>query len=311
MVAYRELYHLGKLRERVEKALSLLESCSVCPRSCGVNRLAGDVGKCRTARQAMVSSYGPHFGEEAPLVGSYGSGTIFFTNCNLRCLFCQNYSISQLGEGQNVSKEELAYIMLSLQAQGCHNINLVSPTHVVPQILEALEVAAEAGLHIPLVYNSGGYDSVDTLKILDGIVDIYMPDMKYDDEETARKLSGIENYPEVNRAAVKEMHRQTGDLEISEEGVARRGLLVRHLVLPRSLAGTKGIVDFLGKEISRSTYLNVMAQYRPSYKAFEIPELGKRISCAEYHDALSLAREAGLSRLDKIHAVEPLPILSE
>jgi len=276
-----------------------------------VNRLAGDVGKCRTPREAMVSSYGPHFGEEAPLVGRHGSGTIFFTNCNLRCLFCQNYSISQLGEGQKVSKEELAYMMLSLQAKGCHNINLVSPTHVVPQILEALELAVESGLHLPLVYNSGGYDSVETLRILDGIVDIYMPDMKYDDEETARELSGIENYPEINKAAIKEMYRQTGDLEINEEGVAQRGLLVRHLVLPHGLAGTKGIVNFLSKEISRNTYVNIMDQYHPCYNAFQIPSLGRRISSAEFREALSSAREAGLSRLDKIHPMEILSIRSE
>jgi putative pyruvate formate lyase activating enzyme len=311
LAAYQELYHRGKLKERVEAALSLLENCSVCPRSCGVNRLAGDVGKCHTSRQAMVSSYGPHFGEEAPLVGRRGSGTIFFTNCNLRCLFCQNYSISQLGEGQKVSKEELAYIMLSLQAKGCHNINLVSPTHVIPQILEALELAVESGLDLPLVYNTGGYDSVETLKILDGIVDIYMPDMKYADEETARELSGIENYPEVNRAAVKEMHRQTGDLEINEEGVAQRGLLVRHLVLPCGFAGTKGVVNFLSKEISRDSYVNIMAQYHPCYKAHQVPGLGRRISSAEFRQALSVAQEAGLSRLDKIRPAEDLLVLSE
>ncbi len=311
MAAYLELYRSGKLRERIDAAVSLLESCSVCPRSCGVNRLAADVGKCRTPREAMVSSYGPHFGEETPLVGRHGSGTIFFTNCNLRCLFCQNYSISQLGEGQKVSKEELAYIMLSLQAKGCHNINLVSPTHVVPQVLESLELAVESGLHLPLVYNSGGYDSVETLRILDGIVDIYMPDMKYDDDETARELSGIENYPEINKAAIKEMHRQTGDLEINEEGVAQRGLLVRHLILPHGLAGTKGIVNFLSEEISRNTYVNIMAQYRPCYNAFQIPSLGRRISSTEFREALSLAQEAGLSRLDKIHPIEILHISSE
>jgi putative pyruvate formate lyase activating enzyme len=295
----------------VEAALSLLQSCSLCPRSCGVNRLADDMGKCRTSRRAMVSSYGPHFGEEAPLVGRYGSGTIFFTNCNLRCVFCQNYSISQLGDGREVSKEGLAYIMLSLQLKRCHNVNLVSPTHVVPQILEALELAVESGLHIPLVYNSGGYDSVETLKILDGIVDIYMPDMKYDDGETARELSGIEDYPGVNKAAVKEMHRQTSDLRINEEGVAQRGLLVRHLVLPGGLAGTKGIVSFLSKETSSNTYVNIMAQYHPCHKALEIPRLGRLISSAEFHEALSLAREAGLSRLDKIRAEEPLSFRSE
>jgi putative pyruvate formate lyase activating enzyme len=292
-------------------ALSLLESCSLCPRSCGVNRLAGDMGKCRTSRQAIVSSYGPHLGEEAPLVGRYGSGTIFFANCNLGCLFCQNYSISQLGEGHKVDKEELAYIMLSLQEDGCHNINLVSPTHVVPQILEALELAVESGLKLPLVYNTGGYDSVDTLKLLDCIVDIYMPDMKYDDEETARELSGVRDYPEANKAAVKEMHRQTGDLEVDKEGVAQRGLLIRHLVLPEGLAGTETIMRFLSEEISGNTYVNIMAQYRPSYKALQIPGLGRRISSAEFHEALSFALEAGLRRVDKVHPTELLPTLSE
>ncbi len=302
LATYLELYRSGELRKRVDAALSLLASCSVCPHKCGVNRLAGNVGKCRTGRQAMVSSYGPHFGEEAPLVGRHGSGTIFFTNCNLRCVFCQNYSISQLGEGYEVSKEELGSMMLSLQAKGCHNINLVSPTHVVPQILEALELAVQGGLHIPLVYNSGGYDSVETLKILDGIVDIYMPDMKYDDEEIARQLSGIEHYPQINRAAVKEMYRQSGDLEMDEDGIAQRGLLVRHLVLPHGLAGTKGVVNFLSREISPNTYVNIMAQYRPCYKAFGIPALGRPISSDEFHEALSLAREAGLSRLDRVRS---------
>lgn len=311
MAAYQELHRRGKLRERVEAALSLLESCSVCPGKCGGNRLAGEIRKCRTSRRAVVSSYGPHFGEEAPLVGRHGSGTIFFANCNLRCVFCQNYSISQLGDGETVCNEELAYIMLSLQTKGCHNINLVSPTHVVPQILEALELAVERGLHIPLVYNSGGYDSVETLKILDGIIDIYMPDMKYDDAETAREFSGIENYPEVNKAAIREMHRQTGDLQTNEEGIAQRGLLVRHLVLPHGSAGTKRIVNFVSKEISAKTYVNIMPQYRPCYKALWIPGLERRISSAEFGEALSLAQEAGLSRLDKIHTAEPLPMHSE
>jgi len=251
----------------------------------------------------MVSSYGPHFGEESPLVGKYGSGTIFFTNCNLRCLFCQNYSISQLGEGERVSKEELALMMLSLQARGCHNINLVSPTHVVPQILEALDIAVESGLHVPLVYNTGGYDSVETLSILDGIVDIYMPDMKYGDENIARELSGIENYPQVNKAAIREMHRQVGDLQTSQEGVAQRGLLVRHLVLPKGLAGTKDVVDFIAKEISPNTYVNIMAQYHPCYKAHEIPSLAVRISKAELREAVELAHQAGLSRLDQAQAI--------
>jgi len=252
----------------------------------------------------MVSSYGPHFGEESPLVGRNGSGTIFFTNCNLRCVFCQNYSISQLGEGDKVSKEELACMMLSLQDKGCHNINLVSPTHVVPQILEAFEMAVKSGLQLPLVYNSGGYDSIETLRLLEGIVDIYMPDMKYSDERNAEKLSGVENYPSINRAAVKEMHRQVGDLQINEDGIAQRGLLVRHLVLPHGLAGTKEVVNFLANEVSPDTYVNIMAQYHPCHKASQFPSLSRRISAGEFQEAVTLARQAGLCRLD-----EPRPLL--
>jgi len=254
----------------------------------------------------MVSSYGPHFGEEAPLVARLGSGTIFFANCNLRCLFCQNYSISQLGEGEMVSKEELAHMMLYLQAKGCHNINLVSPTHVVPQILEALEIAVERGLNLPLVYNTGGYDSVETLRLLDGIVDIYMPDMKYSDEKIAQELSGIKNYPQVNKAAVKEMYRQVGDLQINEEGIAQRGLLLRHLVLPHGLAGTEEIVNFVSKKISPKTYINIMAQYRPCYKAHDIPSLARPISTAELQEAVKLAHQAGLTRLDRARPTEIL-----
>jgi putative pyruvate formate lyase activating enzyme len=272
--------------------------------------VAGEKGKCRTSRHAIVSSYGAHFGEEAPLVGRRGSGTIFFANCNLGCLFCQNYSVSQRGEGHEADKGDLAYIMLRLQQNGCHNINLVSPTHVVPQILEAVEMAVESGLKLPLVYNTGGYDSVETLKLLDGIADIYMPDMKYDDDQTAAELSGIRNYPEANKAAVKEMHRQTGDLDISKEGVAQRGLLIRHLVLPDGLAGTKTIMRFISEEISGNSYVNIMAQYRPCYRAVQIPGLGRGISSAEFREAASFARKAGLSRLDRISLTELLPMWS-
>lgn len=303
MATCLELYHSGELRERIGLATSLLRSCHLCPHRCGANRLEDELGACRTSCEAIISSYGPHFGEESPLVGRHGSGTIFFANCNLRCLFCQNYSVSQLGEGKKASKEELASMMLSLQAQGCHNINLVSPTHVVPQILQALEIAMESGLRLPLVYNSGGYDSVETLSMLDGIIDIYMPDMKYSDERVARELSGIEDYPSVNRAAVKEMHRQVGDLKISAEGVAQRGLLVRHLVLPRGLAGTGEVVNFISREISPDTYTNIMAQYHPCYKAYDIPNLARPISTAEFQQAVELAHQAGLNRLDKARPI--------
>jgi len=303
MAAYLELYHSGKLAERIEAAKALLQNCQVCPQHCGVNRLTDERGKCRTARLAEVSSYGPHFGEEAPLVGKYGSGTIFFTNCNLKCLFCQNYNISQLGDGDKVSKEELAKMMLALQTRGCHNINFVSPTHVVPQILEALEIAIHLGLRLPLVYNSGGYDSVKTLEILDGIIDIYMPDMKYSNEETAEELSGIKNYPYINRAALKEMHRQVGDLQTDKDGIAIQGLIIRHLVLPHRLAGTKEITKFIAEEISQNSYVNVMAQYHPCYKAFQIPKLARPPLKQEILEAVEFTREAGLNRLDRLYPV--------
>ena len=290
------------------RARQILEACHLCPHHCGVNRLAGESGQCHTTLKATVSSYGPHFGEESPLVGRHGSGTIFFAYCNLSCLYCQNYTISQLGEGSIVTEQELAEMMLSLQRRGCHNINLVSPTHVVAHTLRALEIAAGSGLHLPLVYNSGGYDSAETLKLLDGVIDIYMPDMKYSDNETGEQLSGIKDYPRVNRAALKEMHRQVGDLEIDDTGVARRGLLVRHLVLPYGLAGTKEVVSFLAREISSGTYLNIMAQYHPCYQAATQPQLARPVSQAEYAEAVNLAHQQGLWRLDRHNS--PLPRLT-
>jgi putative pyruvate formate lyase activating enzyme len=300
MAAYLELYRSGKLAERVEAARALLKNCRLCPRHCGINRLANEKGQCRTGKLAAISSYGPHFGEEAPLVGTSGSGTIFFANCNLKCLFCQNYTISQLGDGNEITREELAKIMLALQDRGCHNINLVSPTHVVPQILEALEIAINLGLRLPLVYNSGGYDASETLEILDGIVDIYMPDMKYDDEKIAEELSGVKNYPSINRTALKEMHRQVGDLRIDEDGTAVRGLLIRHLVLPNELAGTEEIMKFIADEISPNSYVNVMSQYHPYYKAFSIRQLNRPLSRQEFLKAVNSAVTAGLNRLDRM-----------
>ncbi|MEE9521046.1 MAG: radical SAM protein [Dehalococcoidales bacterium] len=234
---------------------------------------------------------------------------MFFAYCNLRCLFCQNYTISQLGEGSAVDREELARMMLALQAKGCHNINLVSPTHVMPYILDALELAVSMGLHLPLVYNSGGYDSMETLKLLDGVVDIYMPDMKYSDAKIAEQLSGIKDYPTVNRAAIKEMHRQVGDLQIDKQGIAQRGLLVRHLVLPNGLAGTEEIVSFLAKEVSTDTYLNIMAQYHPCHKAFDIPQLSRPVSSEEFYQAIELAHQQGLNRLDKDNFMPPLRLI--
>ncbi len=296
--AYLKLLDSGELRERVAQAYRYLSVCAVCARGCKVDRRAGQVGVCRTGEQAKVSSYGPHLGEEDPLRGWRGSGTIFFTRCNLKCQFCQNHDISQTDAGRAVEPEQLASIMLDLQARGCHNINLVSPSHVVPQIMAATLIAAQAGLRLPLVYNTGGYDSMEMLNLLDGVVDIYMPDMKFADAETARRYSKVADYPRVNQAAVREMHRQVGDLQIDAAGLATRGLLVRHLVLPGGLAGTGEIVRFLAGQISPHTYLNLMDQYRPAYKARHFPELNRGISGQEYAQAIRLAEEAGLGRLD-------------
>lgn len=298
--AYLDLLRTGELEDRVEDARTMLEECRLCGRECRVNRLESSRGaSCRTGERAVVSSFNAHFGEEAPLVGQHGSGTIFFTNCNLKCQFCQNYEISQLGEGREVSPEEIAAMMLHLQGRGCHNINFVSPTHVIPQIMAAVLVAAEKGLRVPLVHNTGGYDSLEALRLLDGIVDIYMPDMKYADAKAARTYSKVKDYPRVNQAAVREMHRQVGDLVMDAQGIAQRGLLVRHLVLPDGLAGTAEIVRFLAEEISPETYLNVMSQYRPTYKAHQYPEIDRRPSMEELEGAVRLAQEAGLTRLDE------------
>lgn len=297
--AYLALLHSGELAERVDEAYRLLPLCHVCAWHCKADRTAGKEGVCHTGMKARVSSAGPHFGEEDPLRGWRGSGTIFFSGCNLHCQFCQNSDISQTPDGLEVEPEELAGMMLDLQDRGCHNINLVSPSHVVPQIMAALLVAAERGLRLPLVYNTGGYDSLEMLRLLDGVVDIYMPDMKYADADTARRYSKVVNYPEVNQSAVREMHRQVGDLEVDSTGVATRGLLVRHLVLPNHLAGTDEILRFLAEEISQQTYLNLMDQYRPAYKAAEYPALDRPTTRDEYRDAVRLALTTGLHRLDK------------
>ena len=296
--AYVVLLRSGELRERVQTANQCLTSCILCPRACGVNRLEGELGFCRTGALSVVSSFSAHFGEEAPLVGQGGSGTIFFAHCNLDCQFCQNYDISHAGMGQEVEPEDLAAMMLQLQAAGCHNINLVSPSHVVPQILAALLIAAKAGLSLPIVYNTGGYDTLGTLRLLDGVVDIYMPDMKYADPAVGRRYSGVADYSPRNQDALREMHRQVGDLQMDDRGIALLGLLVRHLVLPDGLAGTGEIVRFLAEEISPDTYLNIMDQYRPCYRACEFPEINRRITAEEYEEAVQLAETAGLQRLD-------------
>lgn len=296
---YLRILENGRLATRVSEAYKHLSICDVCAWECPVDRRAGKIGVCRTGELARVSSYGPHMGEEDPLRGWRGSGTIFFTRCNLRCQYCQNHDISQTDSGDEVHPEKIASMMLELQALGCHNINFVSPSHVVPQILAAVLIAAQAGLSIPLVYNTGGYDSMAMLRLLDSVIDIYMPDMKYSDAKIARKFSKIRNYPQVNRAAIKEMHRQVGDLEIDERGIAKRGLLVRHLVLPNDLAGTKDVVRFLANEISQHTYLNLMDQYRPAYKSHDYPEINRGLTSQEYQSALDAAYSVGLDRLDQ------------
>jgi putative pyruvate formate lyase activating enzyme len=273
-------------KERIERALSLLESCEVCPHRCGVNRLKGELGFCKTGKNAIVDSYFPHRGEEKPIRGYRGSGTVFFSYCNMRCVYCQNYQISQLGEGREVSPEELAEIFLKLQAMGCHNLNLVTPSHVVPQILSALYIAVKKGFRLPIVYNTSSFDSLESLRLLEGIVDIYLADLKYADREIARRYSKVKNYPEVAMAAIREMHRQVGDLILDERGIAIRGLLIRHLVLPNGLAGTEKVAEFLGS-LSKNMAVNVMDQYYPSYMAWKYPELNRRITQREYHQALS------------------------
>ena len=296
---YLTLYEQGRLKGRVAEARQKLSPCTVCPRSCMVDRLADEKGICRTGTKALVSSYAPHFGEEAPLVGSGGSGTIFLTHCNLLCVFCQNYEISHLGQGVEVDECQLASMMVSLQRQGCHNINFVTPSHVVPQIIADLPMAVEKGLTVPLVYNSSGYDSVETLKLLEGIFDIYMPDFKFWSEESGKRYAKAPDYPEVARNAILEMHRQVGDLVMDEDGVAVKGLLVRHLVMPGGLDETREIMRFLARRISSDTYVNVMDQYRPCGKARQYSPIDRGLTYDEFQDALKSAREAGLHRLDE------------
>lgn len=289
-----------KLWEKVRIAEEILKSCNLCPRNCKVDRTAGERGVCKTGDKPFVSSWNPHFGEERSLVGRYGSGTIFFSQCNLRCIFCQNWTISHLGEGREITFERLTEIMIDLQRMGCHNINLVTPTHQMPMILHAIALASEKGLRLPIVYNCGGYESIEAIKILDGIVDIYMPDFKYSDPEMALRYSKAKDYPQMAKTAIKEMHRQVGDLIIDERGIALRGLLVRHLVLPEGVAGTKEVVRFIAEEISKDTYTNIMEQYYPCYKAFENPPLDRRITEKEYAEAIKMAINAGLKRIDGV-----------
>jgi putative pyruvate formate lyase activating enzyme len=298
---YQIAFESGELAARVERAREALRSCRLCPRECGTDRLGDRLGFCRTGRRARVSGAFAHHGEESCLSGRGGSGTIFFASCNLRCVFCQNDDISRGGGGAPAGPEDLADAMLALQERGCHNINFVTPSHVVPQILEALLLAAGKGLRLPLVYNSGGYDSLRSLELMDGIADVYMPDFKFWDPAVAERLAAARDYPEAARRAVREMHRQVGDLRMDGDGLAERGLLVRHLVLPGGLAGTREVMRFLAG-LSRDTFVNIMGQYRPAGEAGaggRHAEIGRRPFPSELEEAFALARGEGLRRFDR------------
>jgi len=296
---YLKLEKEGKLAERIRQAYAHFENCRLCPRQCGVNRVRGERGFCRAPVRPVVFSYSPHFGEEEPITGANGSGTIFFSNCNLRCIFCQNWPISHEGRGKEISDEDLADIMIELQKMGCHNINLVTPTHVMPNILSATRIALKKGLRLPLFYNTCGYERVEILKILDGIVDIYKPDFKFMDPQKASKyVAGASDYPELTKRAILEMHRQVGELRTDRSGIAFRGLLIRHLVMPNRAADTDQFVAWVAKALTRSTYVNIMAQYRVEYRAYEYPEIARGITAGEFVEAIEWAQKAGLTNLD-------------
>jgi putative pyruvate formate lyase activating enzyme len=297
--AYLKLEREGELARREKELWGIYEKCRLCPRKCEVNRLAGENEVCKATDELKVHSAGAHFGEEAPLVGRYGSGTVFFSHCSLRCCFCQNWEIAHRGDGGAISHAELARAMLSLQARGCHNINLVTPTHMVPHIVRALRIAVARGLRLPLVYNTGGYDKLETIQKLDGIIDIYMPDFKFQDgERTHRYCAEAADYPEVAAAAIREMHRQVGVLSRDERGIATRGVILRHLVMPHNLAGTDRFVRWVAEEISPETYVNIMDQYRPCHKAFDYPEIARPLTGAEWRQAVKWAKDSGLTNLD-------------
>jgi len=297
--AYLRLHRSGELRKRGEELWNIMKSCRLCPRECGVNRLEGNKGFCQATSQLEVSSYHPHLGEEKPLVGRGGSGTIFLTNCGLRCVFCINWEISQGGMGKPRRIEDMAEMMLELQEIGCHNINFVTPTHYSPHIVLALDIAAGRGLTLPVVYNTCGWERLDILKKLEGIIDIYLPDFKYFDDKMAAKYSSdAETYPEKTKAALLEMHRQVGVAKPARDGLMYRGLMIRHLVMPSGVSGTKEVIEWIAKNLPKDTYLNIMSQYRPMYKAFEYPEISKKVCREEYNQAIRWAREAGLTNLD-------------
>ncbi|MDP2940751.1 MAG: radical SAM protein [Candidatus Omnitrophota bacterium] len=293
--SYLNAYKNGTLAKATDDAMNLFESCCICPRRCGVNRLKNEPGFCRTGRSPRVCSFLAHHGEEPPLSGTRGSGTIFFANCNMACSYCQNYEFSQLGQGREVSAEELAEMMLQLQKMRCHNINLVTPTHIMPQILQALKLAIKKGLNLPLCYNTGGYELTEIIQLLEGIVDIYLPDMRYGDAEIAEKFSSAPDYPEYNQKAIKEMYRQVGTARINAEGIIERGLIIRHLVLPNRQSGTEKIMRFIAEEVSRDTYISLMSQYLPLYQASKFKEISRRLKQGEYAEAKEIMEKNGLS----------------
>jgi putative pyruvate formate lyase activating enzyme len=297
--AYEKLEEEGVFARRIEEAYAIFENCHLCPRGCGVNREKGEKGFCRGPLKPVVFGAHPHFGEEMPLVGRYGSGTIFFSNCNLRCIFCQNWPIAHEGRGEEIRDEDLAKMMLSLQDIGCHNINLVTPTHVMPNILNATRIALKKGLRLPLVYNTSGYELLEIVKLLGGIVDIYMPDMKYmDSDQSAEYSSGASDYPEVTKRAIIEMNRQVGVLMTDANEIALRGLIIRHLVMPNRVAGTEKFVKWVAQNLPKSTYVNIMPQYRVEYKAYEYPKISRGITVQEFLESMDWAEEAGLTNLD-------------
>jgi putative pyruvate formate lyase activating enzyme len=298
--AYLRLHRTGELKTRGETLWAIMESCQLCPRRCGVNRLDGERGFCHAPGATLVvSSSHPHFGEERPLVGSGGSGTIFITHCNLRCVFCQNWEISQAGRGSSREIDELAGMMLRLQEIGCHNINIVTPTHYSALIVQALDLAAGTGLRLPIVYNTSGWERLEILELLDGIMDIYLPDFKYwDSAMSAKYSSGAENYPEVTRAAILEMHRQVGVAKPAEDGIMQRGLMIRHLVMPNNVAGSESIMEWIATDLHKDTYVNIMAQYTPRFRAYDYPEISRRITSEEYGKVVKRAQELGLTNLD-------------
>src|SRR4030043_254147 len=294
--SYISLYERGEIQKRIGLLMDILKECRLCPRECRVNRLNGEGGYCKAPSELMVSSAFPHFGEEPPLVGYHGSGTIFLTHCSLRCLFCQNYDISHEGKGERVPPSDMALAMKRLQEMGCHNINFVTPTHYTPQIVASLPEAIEKGLRLPIVYNCSGYESIEVVQLLEGVVDIYMPDAKYMDRRHSKQFSNAPDYPEVIKKVLKEMHRQVGDLTTHSQGIAERGLLIRHLVMPNGVASSEAVLKFIAEEISVHSYVNIMDQYRPEYQAHEYPEINRRITHKEYLEAIQWAKRYQLHR---------------